>query len=76
MIMFQGFMGTILYTGDFRFNQGMVDNNCVLFPEAVRDQDPAKKSIHIDELIFDDTFCDPLFRFPTKVKSKILTSVI
>lgn len=67
MILFRGFMGTILYTGDFRFNQGMIESNPILFPVPVGNKDLTRNPIPIDEMIFDDTFCDPLFKFPTKV---------
>ena len=57
MILFQGYMGSILNTGDFRFKEEMLINNDYLFPNH-------KTSIHIDELIFDNTYCNPMFNFP------------
>lgn len=36
MILFKGYMGTILHTGDFRFNQSMIDDNPILFPLSLR----------------------------------------
>jgi DNA cross-link repair 1B protein len=47
-------MGTIFFTGDFRFSQNMILNNDILFPDK-------KAAIHIDEMIFDNTYCDPMF---------------
>ena len=32
MILFKGFMGTILFTGDFRYTFDMVRENPILFP--------------------------------------------
>ena len=32
MIFFQGYMGSILFTGDFRYNYSMVEENQILFP--------------------------------------------
>lgn len=67
MILFRGYMGTIFHTGDFRFHQGMIENNPVLFPLTLRNKDYIKCSIHIDEMIFDDTYCDPVFKFADRV---------
>ncbi|CAD8125997.1 unnamed protein product [Paramecium sonneborni] len=57
MFLFRGYMGTILHTGDFRYNKSMITQNPILFPQY--------QSIQIDELIFDNTYCDPMFNFPT-----------
>jgi len=43
-------MGTILHTGDFRFNKNVM--NFEFFT-------------NVDELIFDNTYCNPMFDFPT-----------
>lgn len=56
MYLFKGFMGTILHTGDFRFEKRMLQNQ-FLFPNG--------KAVQIDEMIFDNTYCDPMFNFPT-----------
>lgn len=37
MILFQGFMGSILFTGDFRYNYSMVEENNILFPLEKRE---------------------------------------
>jgi len=67
MFLFRGYMGTILHTGDFRFHQGMITENPILYPIHLRTSDLAKCSIHVDEVIFDNTFCDPVFKFPPRV---------
>ena len=46
-------MGTILHTGDFRFNPSMLEYKLLL-------------SKNIDEMIFDNTYCNPEFNFPTE----------
>lgn len=78
MILFEGFMGKILHTGDFRFQHLMFEENKYLF-EPTEDQSNIEKNktfrktehnlnyrtkLNIDELIFDNTYCDPLFDFP------------
>jgi DNA cross-link repair 1B protein len=52
MYLFQGFMGTILHTGDFRFTEEMTIESPKIFSSI------------IDELIFDNTYCNPMFNFP------------
>lgn len=64
MILFDGFMGTILHTGDFRFCDEMIMENKILYPEYLLNSELSKCSIHIDELIIDNTYCDPMFDFP------------
>mmetsp|Transcript_1899 Transcript_1899/g.4195 ORF Transcript_1899/g.4195 Transcript_1899/m.4195 type:complete len:366 (+) Transcript_1899:179-1276(+) len=57
MILFKGYFGTILHTGDFRATESML-------------QHPALKSgdrtIEIDQLFLDNTFCSPEFSFPSR----------
>lgn len=52
MILIEGFMGSILHTGDFRFTPIMQKESSQLF------------NTHIDELVFDNTYCNPMFNFP------------
>jgi len=37
-----------------------------LFPPNLRNKQFSKCSLPIDECIFDNTFCDKIFRFPTR----------
>ena len=67
MILFEGYMGTILHTGDFRFTEQMIENSPALYPANLKNTDNWKCSIHIDELILDNTYCDPIFKFPPRV---------
>jgi len=36
MILFKGYMGTIFFTGDFRYEYDMVKNSPLLFPPRLR----------------------------------------
>ena len=77
MILFQGYFGTILHTGDMRFNLSMVQTNPILYPEHLRNSNYSGISIPIDEMILDNTFCDPIFKFPTRsVALKMIYDVI
>ena len=49
-----------------RFNISMIYNNPVLYPSDLRNAELTGCSIHIDELILDNTFCDPIFKFPAR----------
>jgi DNA cross-link repair 1B protein len=66
MFLFQGYMGTILHTGDMRFSPKMFRSKSYkhLYPKEKWNEDNFKCSIQIDELILDNTYCDPLFQFP------------
>ncbi|KAL4462021.1 hypothetical protein ABPG74_000866 [Tetrahymena malaccensis] len=64
MILFKGYMGTIFHTGDFRFNQSMIECNPILFPPELRTKNLQNCSIQIDEMIYDNTYCNPAFNFP------------
>lgn len=44
MFLFKGKMGTVLHTGDFRFNPGMLQNE-ILFPPARRNKEERGMSI-------------------------------
>jgi len=68
MILFTGYMGTILHTGDFRYSKKMPNELKALYPETKRNSRNETVSIHIDELILDATYCDPMFVFPRRVK--------
>lgn len=63
--LFKGYMGTILHTGDMRFHDAMLDNP-FLYPPEKRNKLNYKCSIHIDEVIFDNTYLHPSFNFPTR----------
>lgn len=71
MILFRGYMGTILFTGDFRYEYAMVKENSILFPPQLRKGQEKQEilerspgiSIKIDEMIFDNTYCNKAFKF-------------
>ena len=66
MILFKGYMGTVFHTGDMRFAEKLIYRNPILYPPELRNKELKNCSIHIDELIFDNTFCDPIFQFATQ----------
>ncbi|EDO46457.1 predicted protein, partial [Nematostella vectensis] len=64
MFLFEGYFGTILYTGDFRFKPAM------LLHESL-------KGKQIDKLYLDNTYCHPSCNFPTKTKTmKLIFDII
>jgi len=65
MLLFKGKMGTILHTGDFRFNESMFLNE-KLFPPALDNKDKKGISINVDHLFLDNTFADPTYDFPAR----------
>jgi len=76
MILFQGKMGTILHTGDFRYTERMF-NNPILFPMDLRNEQYKQIAIDIDHLILDNTFCDPKYNHPAKHEAfKMIVDII
>jgi DNA cross-link repair 1B protein len=61
MILFKGYFGTILHTGDMRWSRKLLKENYMLFNKD------ASLKYKIDELIIDNTYCDPIFNFPAQV---------
>ncbi|XP_078806823.1 5' exonuclease Apollo isoform X2 [Oryzias latipes] len=57
MFLFQGYFGSILYTGDFRYSPSMLREPCL------------KNNITIDVLYLDDTNCDPNRTLPSRQKA-------
>lgn len=70
MFLFQGFFGRIFHTGDFRFDEKMFHECTTLYPSSLGHHSPPwqhiPKSLQIDELILDNTYCDPIFQFPKR----------
>lgn len=69
MFLFEGYFGRYLHTGDFRFDEYMWKEYTYLFPPS-NPPDPQTgipTSLRIDQLILDNTFCDPVFKFPKRV---------
>lgn len=61
MILFMGYFGNILYSGDLRYHDKLLKENYFLFnPDGTL-------NYPIDELILDNTYCDPIFKFPSQV---------
>ncbi|XP_028416031.1 uncharacterized protein LOC114539594 [Dendronephthya gigantea] len=65
MLLFQGYFGCILHTGDFRYFNGMLD------------VPPFTKDIVINTLYLDNTYCDPRCEFPSRAEAikKILNII-
>jgi len=76
MVLFRGYIGTILHTGDFRFNPIMLQQLDLLYPVLNRNIENKGCSIHIDELVLDDTYCDSIFKFPKRVRGILFDNVI
>jgi DNA cross-link repair 1B protein len=68
MYLFEGYFGRIFHTGDFRFNERMLEDNLYLFPEELRNKEKKGCALKVDEMIFDNTYCNPYFDFPTAEK--------
>jgi DNA cross-link repair 1B protein len=67
MFLVESPFGTFFHTGDFRFDEYMFQENSVLYPNLENYAiGKIPKSIHIDELWLDNTYCDPIFRFPKR----------
>ena len=49
-----------------RFDEKLIYENPILYPKELRNPELKFCSIHVDELIFDNTFCDPIFKFGKK----------
>lgn len=61
MILFMGYFGNILYSGDLRYHDKLLKDNYFLFNPN------GSLNYPIDELILDNTYCDPIFAFPSQV---------
>ncbi len=57
-------MGSVLYTGDFRFNRELFQGYTQLYPPLKANPEFKKCSIPIDCLYLDNTFLNPRFNFP------------
>eukprot|EP00066_Takifugu_rubripes_P030973 XP_011620239.1 PREDICTED: 5' exonuclease Apollo isoform X1 [Takifugu rubripes] len=57
MFLFQGYFGSILYTGDFRYTPSMLREPCL------------RTNITIDVLYLDNTNCDPNRTIPTRQRA-------
>ena len=66
MILFEGYFGRILHTGDMRFHKDMIGANSMLYPPNKVTNDLDGCSVEVDEMILDNTFCDPVFQFPDR----------
>lgn len=65
MMLFEGRMGRVLHTGDFRFTEDFF-KYYHLFPPELMNEEKHKCSVEIDHLIMDATFADPIKDHPQK----------
>lgn len=66
MFLFEGYMGTYLYTGDIRFDKDVFKNYPEIYPDDKTNENFEGCSKKIDILFLDNTFCDPVFTFPPR----------
>jgi mRNA degradation ribonuclease J1/J2 len=59
-------MGTILYTGDIRFDRKVFEKYELLYPPEVRNEEFVGCCKHIDLLYVDNTFLKRKFNFPKR----------
>ncbi|XP_035236534.1 5' exonuclease Apollo [Anguilla anguilla] len=57
MFLFEGYFGTILYTGDFRYTPAMLREPCL------------QAGTHVDVLYLDNTNCDPTRPLPSRQRA-------
>lgn len=57
MFLFEGYFGTILYTGDFRYTPSMLREECL------------RNNTNIDVLYLDNTNCDPTRTVPSRQRA-------
>jgi DNA cross-link repair 1B protein len=58
MILFEGYFGRILHTGDMRY--------CPAFKDYPISEQP------LDELVYDNTYCDPIYSFCTRSQAALM----
>lgn len=66
-------MGTVLYTGDFRFDKEVFQNYNLLYPPEIRNPQFVNCSRQIDLLYLDNTFLKKKFDFPKKAVVQKMT---
>lgn len=64
MVLIEGYMGTVLYTGDIRFNRSIFQQYTELYPPSKYNERFEACSKHIDVLYLDNTFLKKKFDFP------------
>lgn len=68
MILIEGYMGRILYTGDIRFERDLFEQYTLLYPPNQLNYDFEGCSKHIDVLYLDNTFLKERFLFPPQIE--------
>jgi DNA cross-link repair 1B protein len=65
MFLFKGKMGTVLHTGDFRFDEKMLQHE-LLCPAKLKKLSMKGITVDVDFLHLDNTFADPSYDFPSR----------
>jgi DNA cross-link repair 1B protein len=66
ILLIEGYMGTVLYSGDMRFDREVFQEYTYLYPHSKRNKDFKGCSLGVDFLYLDTTFLHPKFSFPPK----------
>lgn len=66
MVLMEGYMGSILYTGDIRFDREVFEKYHLLYPPDKHNHEFVGCSKHIDLLYLDNTFLKKKFDFPKR----------
>jgi Cft2 family RNA processing exonuclease len=66
MVLLEGYMGTVLYTGDIRFDRAVFQKYELLYPPELTNEDFVACSRQIDLLYLDNTFLKKKFDFPKR----------
>ena len=66
MFLFRGKMGTVLHTGDFRFDPKMLDNPLLVPPEKRHQVNQKGICFDVDYLHLDNTFANSDYDFPSR----------
>ena len=76
MFLFKGKMGTVLHTGDFRFDEQMLDH-ALLCPPQKKNAQMRGITVDVDVLHLDNTFADPCYDFPPRFEAyKSLVKIV
>ena len=66
MVLIEGYMGKILYTGDIRFDRDIFEKYEQIYPPEIRNERFSDCSKPIDVLYLDNTFLKKNFDFPKR----------
>ena len=73
MALLEGYMGSVLYTGDIRFDRHIFGGYHQLYPPQLSNSEFKGCSKQIDVLYLDNTFLKKKFEFPPKEEALKMT---